>query len=84
LSVTQHLSFLRIRRVEEGCKGCALCETPCPMGIKVASANPAVSAACIGCLKCVDACPKHGVLSVQLAPTWLDPVKRRMSRNTTA
>ena len=84
LSVTQHLSFLRIRRVEEGCKGCALCETPCPMGIKVASANPAVSADCIGCLKCVDACPKHGVLSVQLAPTWLDPVKRRMNRNTTA
>jgi polyferredoxin len=47
LSVTQHLSFLRIRRAEEGCKGCALCETPCPMGIEVASANPAVSADCI-------------------------------------
>lgn len=76
LSVLQHVSFLRIRRSTDSCKGCALCETPCPMGIKVATAKSTVSVDCIGCLNCVEACPRHGALTVQLAPRWFDPIKR--------
>ncbi|NOZ27483.1 MAG: 4Fe-4S binding protein [Chloroflexi bacterium] len=72
LSLLGHFSLLRIRRDAPSCKSCALCETPCPVGLPVASANPRVSTDCIGCLACVDACPRHGALEVQLAPAWLD------------
>jgi polyferredoxin len=68
LSLLGHFSLLRIRRTEASCKGCALCETPCPVGIAVASANPMVNTNCIGCLACVDVCPRHGALEVQWAP----------------
>ncbi len=86
LSALQHLSLLRIRRRAESCRGCALCETPCPVSIDVASANPAVSVNCIGCLACVEACPRHGTLEVQLAPTWFDSLRnlyRRLRRPAT-
>ena len=76
LSLWQHLSFLRIRRAAASCKGCGLCDRPCPMGIKVAEAKSAVSTDCIGCLACVGVCPKPDVLTVQLAPRWLDPIKK--------
>ena len=76
LSVTQNLSFLRIRRNAASCKGCAICETPCPVGIKVAEAKDRVSVNCIGCLECVEACPRKGALELQLAPVWL-PLPRR-------
>ena len=75
-AVLNHLSFLRIRRTEASCKGCALCEKPCPVGIKVAEATPAVNTNCIGCLECVDACPRHGALTVQVGPTWYDGIKK--------
>ncbi len=80
LSLVGHLSLFRIRRNAASCKGCLVCETPCPVGIKVASAGPAVSPNCIGCLACVDACPRHATLEVRLAPTWLDSLKALTNR----
>ncbi len=79
MSLLGHVSFLRIRRNADSCKGCALCNVPCPVGIDVANAKNAVSTNCIGCLECVQACPRGGTLEVQLAPTWLDPLKRPAS-----
>ena len=79
LSVLGHFSLLRIRRQDASCKGCALCEAPCPVGIKVATADPAVSVNCVGCLACVDICPRPGALTVQLKPTWLDWIEGRLS-----
>jgi polyferredoxin len=76
MSLLGHVSFLRIRRNADNCKGCALCNVPCPVGIDVANARKAVSTNCIGCLACVQACPRGGTLEVQLAPTWLDPLNR--------
>lgn len=73
ISLAGRLSFLRIRRSGPACKGCAVCEAPCPVKLNVASANT-VSSDCIGCLACVDACPRHGALEVKLAPAWL-PIK---------
>jgi len=68
ISILGNFSLLRIRREKTGCKGCAVCNTPCPVRIDVANASPAVSADCIGCLACVEACPHSGVLAVTLGP----------------
>lgn len=79
MSLVGHVSFLRIRRNATSCKGCALCNVKCPVGIDVANARDAVSTNCIGCLACVQACPRGGALEVQLAPKWLDPLKQPAS-----
>jgi polyferredoxin len=68
ISLLGNLSLLRIRRVDGECRGCAVCNKPCPVRIDVAHANPAVSANCIGCLECVDACPHKAALGVTLGP----------------
>jgi polyferredoxin len=75
LSLLSHLSLLRIRRAPISCKGCALCNVSCPVGIDVAQANPTVDTNCIGCLACVDACPRLATLEVKLAPTWADGLR---------
>jgi len=71
LSLGQHLSLLRIRRDASSCKGCAICNKPCPVGINVAGTKNRVSVNCIGCLECVEVCPRKGALQVQFAPVWL-------------
>jgi polyferredoxin len=68
ISLLGNLSLLRIRRDAVDCKGCAVCNTPCPVKIDVAHADLAVSADCIGCLECVEACPRPGTLNVTLGP----------------
>ena len=75
ISLFGKLSFLRIRRTGESCKGCAVCERPCPVKLPVATANT-ISSDCIGCLECVAACPRHDTLDVRLAPVWLDPLRK--------
>jgi polyferredoxin len=79
LSILGHFSLLRISRAETTCKGCALCNVPCPVGIDVATANPMVNTNCIGCMACVDACPRHGTLEVQFAPAiWVRSLRTRL------
>ena len=68
ISLLGNLSLLRIRRVEGECRGCAVCNAPCPVKIDVAHADPAVSANCIGCLECVEACSHKAALGVALGP----------------
>lgn len=76
ISLLGNFSLLRIRREGSECKGCAVCDRPCPMKLNVATANT-ISSDCIGCLACVDACPRHGALEVKLAPVWLDPFHKK-------
>ena len=71
ISLLGRFSLLRIRRSGDACKSCAICEKPCPVKLPVATVNT-VSSDCIGCLNCVEACPRHGALEVQLKPVWLD------------
>lgn len=81
LSLMSHVSLLRIRRTETTCKSCALCSRPCPVGIAVEEANPLVSTNCIGCLACVETCPRHGALEVVFMPKyWLDAVRNIIRR----
>jgi polyferredoxin len=84
LSLLSHFSLLRIRRTAATCKSCALCSVPCPVGIAVEEASPLVSTNCIGCLACVDTCPRHGALEVAFMPaTWL-PTLRNLFRRRPA
>ena len=68
ISLIGHLSLLLIRRDATTCKDCAMCNIPCPAKIDVANADPAVSTDCIGCLECVEVCPRNGALIVTLGP----------------
>ena len=78
LSLVGKFSLLRIRRTEESCKGCAICSRPCPVKLPVDTAKT-ISSDCIGCLECVDTCPRPGALEVKLAPVWLDPFRKENS-----
>ncbi len=80
ISLVGKFSLLRIRRDGEACKGCNICERPCPVKLPVATANT-ISSDCIGCLACVEACPRHGALEVQIAPTWWDGLRGLVKRN---
>lgn len=75
ISVLGNFSLLRIRRADDHCKGCAICERPCPVKLHMASMN-VVNSNCIGCMACVEACPRHGALELQLHPTWWDGMKK--------
>ena len=79
ISLLGNLSFLRIRRSGDACKGCNVCERLCPVKLPVATANT-ISSDCIGCLACVSACPRHGALEVQIAPTWFDGIRTWLKR----
>jgi hypothetical protein len=68
ISLLGNLSLVRIRRDRAACKGCAVCNAPCPVKIDVARADPAVPADCVGCLACVEQCPYPGALEVTLGP----------------
>lgn len=84
ISLLGKFCLLRIRRTDSACKGCSLCERPCPVKLPVATAT-VISSDCIGCLACVDTCPRHDALGVKLAPVWLDFMRstgRRLLRNT--
>jgi polyferredoxin len=71
ISLMSKFSLFRIRREESVCKGCMLCDRPCPVRLNVAEAH-IVSSNCISCLACVESCPKHGTLEMKLAPAWVD------------
>lgn len=75
ISLTGKLSLFRIRRNAGGCKGCAVCDAPCPVKLNVASAD-IISSNCIGCMACVEACPRKGTLEMQLKPAWIDGLQQ--------
>ena len=60
------LSPFYLKREAEACKACAICTKACPMGLPVHTATTIKSADCIGCLECVDECPREGALELKL------------------
>jgi polyferredoxin len=60
------VSPVRLERSAGACVDCNLCTRSCPMGLPVATAIAITSADCIGCLECVEACPRDGALELRI------------------
>jgi polyferredoxin len=63
--LVSRFSPIRLERVEAACASCGVCTTACPMGLPVATATVITSQDCIGCLECVEACPRSGALDLR-------------------
>lgn len=64
--IVSKLSPFYLKREADACKNCAICTKACPMGLPVHTATTIKSAECIGCLECVDECPREGALELKL------------------
>lgn len=60
------LSPVYLKREAPACKGCAVCNKACPMGLEVAKATTIKSVDCIGCLECLEVCPRQGALELKV------------------
>ena len=60
------LSPFYLKREADACKNCAICTKACPMGLPVHSVTTMKHPDCIGCLECVDECPREGALELKL------------------
>ena len=60
------LSPIYLKREANACRECAICTKACPMGLPVHTATTIKSADCVGCLECVDECPREGALELKL------------------
>jgi polyferredoxin len=63
--IISQASALRIERTESLCSGCAICTKSCPVNLPVATAKKITSPDCIGCLECVEVCPRGGALELK-------------------
>ena len=55
---------LRVRRDPAACIDCGRCDRVCPASIRVSRAGPVRHPECVGCMGCVEACPREGCLSL--------------------
>jgi len=64
--IVSKLSPFYLKRESDACKNCAICTKACPMGLPVHTATTIKSVDCVGCLECVDECPREGALELKL------------------
>lgn len=63
--IVGRVSWLRVRRNADTCISCGRCDRNCPMGLSPSSGDAGRDGACIGCLKCVSACPVANTLTAE-------------------
>jgi polyferredoxin len=64
LSVFHFLSPLKVRRNQESCIDCGLCDLSCPVKLDISDRETVNSPECIQCGKCTDACPVPKTLEI--------------------
>ncbi len=64
--IVSQVSPFRLERNESLCTSCSVCSTSCPVSLPVATSKKITSPECIGCLECVDVCPRGGALELKL------------------
>lgn len=64
ISILGKFNLVKIRRDSKECIDCGLCTRHCAMDIDVAKAAAVPERDCVKCLDCIDACPKHGALTL--------------------
>jgi NAD-dependent dihydropyrimidine dehydrogenase PreA subunit len=64
--IVARFSPVRLERSADACVDCNLCNRSCPMGLEIAKAKVITSQDCIGCLECVEACPREGALELRV------------------
>lgn len=64
--IVSQISPVRLERNEGLCKGCSICDKSCPVALPIATSKKITSPECIGCLECVEVCPRNGALEVKV------------------
>jgi polyferredoxin len=76
-AILSRLRIVKIDKPNARCGKCRICTTSCAMGIPLYGKNVIASGECIGCMKCVPACPR-GNVSVAIAGSDLRPAAAGM------
>jgi polyferredoxin len=69
LGFVSFLSPYKIRRDENSCTSCNLCDKKCPSNIIISSQSTIISDECFACGKCIDVCPEKDTLKLSLPGT---------------
>lgn len=74
LGLLSWLSPVRVHRDSRACVNCGRCTGTCPGGIRVQDMDRVLSPECLGCLRCQEACPVDGCITMRAAgrtvPAW--------------
>lgn len=69
---TSESRFIYIDKPRDGCGKCQVCTKNCAMGIPLNQMDKVKSGECIGCMKCVEVCPRKNV-KVRAGTTLIHP-----------
>ncbi len=64
LGAIARFSLFKVRRVEDTCIDCKLCDHACPVNVTVSTVDVVRDAECINCNECVNVCPVADTLVV--------------------
>jgi len=66
LGVLALASPVAVKRQQSYCIDCKKCDQACPNALRVSNMKRVYSPECVGCLNCVDVCPKEKALEIRL------------------